>query len=238
MQREPGAGLDEAPRVNGRVEVAYPSPDGGPPARLATRVEDVREGDRGPAVRFLVAAPGSSCEARQPRDATDCTVEWTSDRGLWSLPVRFAGVEHGDHGTRFWVLDRLGGAVRLQRRRFVRIEWAVPVAVVRLPPDGRPVTDGDAAERPLLGRTKDVGEGGVACVLEGDRLADGTAVRVVLGVAETPVETSGRVLSAEPGGGDGTVLTVIAFDDPGGIGDRLRPLLFEEQRRRRRLAAG
>jgi hypothetical protein len=45
------------------------------------------------------------------------------------------------------------------------------------------------------------------------------------------------VLSSEPGEDDGTFTAVIAFDDPGTVGDRLRPLLFEEQRRRRRLTS-
>jgi PilZ domain len=235
VRREPApAAVEEAPRVNGRVQVAYPLPDD-EPGRLTTRLEDVRGARRG--VQYLVAAPASSTEARQPERGIDCTLEWTSTRGLWSLAVRFTGLERGEHETRYWVLDQVGGAVRLQRRRFVRVEWAVPLAVVRLPADGRPVAADVPPERPLLGRTRDVGEGGVACVLDGDRLPDGTAVRVVLGVADTPVETTGRVLSSEPGDEEGTVTAVIAFDDPGTVGDRLRPLLFEEQRRQRRLTA-
>lgn len=240
MRREAEAAPEEAPRVNGRVQVAYPLPDVDEPGRLTTRLEDVREARRG--LQYLVAAPASSTEARQPERGIDCTLEWTSTRGLWSLAVRFTGLERGEHETRYWVLDQVGGAVRLQRRRFVRVEWAVPLAVVRLPAGGRPaaVSGGSAAdappERPLLGRARDVGEGGVACVLDGDRLPAGTDVRVVLGVTDTPVEGHGRVLSSEPGEEEGTFTAVIAFDDPGAVGDRLRPLLFEEQRRRRRLA--
>jgi hypothetical protein len=236
VRREPEpAAAEEAPRVNGRVQVAYPLPDVDEPGRLATRLEDVREARR--SVQYLVAAPANSAEARQPEPGTDCTLEWTSTRGLWSLAVRFTGLERGAHETRYWALDQLGGAVRRQRRRFVRVEWAVPLAVVRLPADGREAAAGTPPARALLGRTRDIGEGGVACLLEGDRLPGGTAVRVVLGVADTPVESAARVLSSEPGEDDGTFTAVIAFDDPGTVGDRLRPLLFEEQRRRRRLTS-
>ncbi|MGF1654212.1 MAG: hypothetical protein ACFCUP_12945 [Actinomycetales bacterium] len=225
----------KAPRVNGRVQVAYPLPGDDQPSRLTTRLEDVREVRRGS--QYLVAAPANSAEARQPERGSDCALEWTSTRGLWSVPVRFTGVERGQHEARYWVLDQLGGAVRRQRRRFVRVEWAVPLAVVRLPPDDRPPGAEDPPPQPaLLGLTRNIGEGGVACVLQGDRLPGGAAVRVVLGVADTPVECLGSVLSSEPAEDEGTSTAVIAFDDPGVVGDRLRPLIFEEQRRLRRLA--
>jgi hypothetical protein len=231
----------EAPQVNGRVQLVYEADrraaeESAERVVLTTRVEDVRPGT-GPHARFVLAAPVDSTEAPRPDPHVVCQLEWTSERGLWGVPTRYAGLELGPHDTRFWLLDQIGGPVRSQRRQYVRVEWAVPLAVVvQLPPDA---PAGDSVEepvKPLLGRTRDISEGGVACFLDAPVIAAGTQVRVVLGVADDPVAADGRVLSSKPSDTEGVSLTVIAFSDPATIGDVLRPLLFEEQRRMRRLA--
>lgn len=240
----------EAPHINGRVQLVYEADrraGAGEPGRvvLSTRVEDVRARGGG-SLQFVVAAPVDSGEAPRPDSHVVCTLEWTSERGLWGIPTRYSGLEQGDNDTRFWLLDQIGGPVRSQRRQYVRVEWAVPLAVVVQPPPETPQsppqtpsqTDdvNEHPPKPLLGRTRDISEGGVACFLDAPVLPAGTAVRVVLGVADDPVEAHGRVLSSKPSDTDGVNLTVIAFDDPTTVGDRLRPLLFDEQRRMRRLA--
>lgn len=232
----------EAPQVNGRVHLVYEADrraaeDSPGRVVLTTRVEDVRPGT-GPHARFVVAAPVDSTEAPRPDRHVVCQLEWTSERGLWGVPTRYAGLELGPHDTRFWLLDQIGGPVRSQRRQYVRVEWAVPLAVVVQRPadEARPDGAPEGPERPILGRTRDISEGGVACFLDAPVLASGTRVRVVLGVADDPVEADGRVLSSKPSDTEGVSLTVVAFADPTTVGDLLRPLLFEEQRRMRRLA--
>lgn len=244
-QQVPATSSHEAPPVNARVQLVYDAErraSEGDVRRvvLSTRVEDIRVG-RGGSVQFVVAAPVDSGEAPRPDAHVVCTLEWTSERGLWGIPTRYSGSERGENDTRFWLLDQIGGPVRSQRRQYVRVEWAVPLAVVVQRPDdpGR-AADGSSETpepaKPLLGRTRDISEGGVACFLDAAPLTPGTPVRVVLGVADDPVEADGRVLSGKPSDVEGMSLTVIAFSDPTTVGDELRPLLFEEQRRMRRLA--
>jgi hypothetical protein len=214
---------------------------GGDRVALSTRVEDVRD-SAGRYARFVISAPVDSGEAPRPGDQVVCMMEWTSERGLWAVPTRYAGLERGPHDTRFWLLDQIGGPVRSQRRQYVRVEWAVPLAVVVRPAEehgaaGPGQADGsDGVVVPLLGRTRDISEGGVACFLDAPPLAAGTGVRVVLGVADDPVEADGVVLSGGASDTEGWSLVFITFADPATVGDLLRPLLFEEQRRVRRLA--
>lgn len=244
---------DESPAVNARVHVVYEAARravGNETERvvLPTRIEDVLLVGRGPYARFVVSAPVDPGEAPRPDPDVVCMVEWTSERGLWVLPTRYAGLEQGANGTRFWLLDQTGGPVRSQRRQYVRVEWAVPVAVVLrdgeeatadpTDPTHDPTHDPTPGRRPMLGRTRDVSEGGVACLLDGPVLTPGTSVRAVIGVADDPVEADGHVVNSTPTDTEGLTLTVVAFDDPSTVGDRLRPLLFEEQRRLRRLAVG
>lgn len=237
MRRQPAPAPveDESPQVNDRVRLGYDVPDaGGQDLRstFTTRVEDVRPG-RGRLARFVVAAPSDSREAARPDPGTGCILSWTSRRGLWSMATEYEGGE-AIGGVACWALDQVGGAVREQRRRYVRIEWCVPVAVIPTSPEGTSSYCDSSA--PILGWTQNISEAGFAGVLDGPTLPPETPVRAVLGVADDPVEAQGRVLSTAPHD-DGAVRIVVVFDEGVGVGDRLRPLLFDQQRAQRRLAS-
>ena len=130
--------------------------------------------------------------------------------------------KHSDPSVlRLWWMAVTGDAVRIQRREYFRCPIALPVTV----------TPG------LSGRTTDLGEGGLRCLLVGDPLVAASAVRADLTLADgSTLAVAGSVLRSDPAvRAPDHADTVVRFDDPELHGDDVRRVIFAEQMRLRRL---
>ncbi len=245
------------PRINTLVRVAVGSSenpaDGLRAAAVPSRVEDVEDitdavdaasGANGvgaahvvaPLVgagvvprlrrRVLVATPRFRGDVEEPAPGTACTLTWTTAQGVVELPVAFdlATARTSDPAVlRHWWLVVTGEAVRVQRRDWFRCPVALPVTLAG-----------------LTGRTTDLGEGGLRCLLAGPPPGAGTPVDVWLGLDDAgSVDVPGSVVRANqaaraPDHAD----TIVRFDDPDATGDAIRRVLFAEQLRLRRLGLG
>lgn len=247
----------ELPTVNMLVRLTppalVPDQDGEPalePAAdpdavdLASRVEDVRPATPGRPVQFLVAAPtylGDLLDdpgdvpgpaGAEPVDGEVWVMSWVSDRARWELPVCRSSGEPG-RGPRSWWLTPAGPVRRRQRRRFFRAPCGAAVELDQL----------SEPFRTLTGRTVDLSEGGVRCLLplpDGD-VAPGTRVLVRLSLAGVDGVLGAVVLRSRRPPRTSRVAGVhrevaIAFDDPERHGDAVRRIVVRSQLRSRRLA--
>jgi len=224
-------------------------------SQLASRVPSRVEDQRDPAApdggcRLLVAAPQFEGDLELPADGTRCTVQWTSPRGLWILPVAFRGQERSE-SVRLWDLEVAGPPRREERRKFVRVPWTQAIALelnpgaevaeevtaaLRTAAEGTAAEGTDAAGRLTVhGHTINIGEGGVLCLLREAKLPAACPVTVRLILNGTTFALPSRITwSLATGTGPRRYETAIAFNDPTRCGDTLRPLLYAEQIRLRR----
>jgi hypothetical protein len=198
-------------------------------AGLPSRVEDVAGPAPGRPAAFRVVAPA------YPGDLLDVDVQqtwhltWVSDRGRWELPVSRADAV--DEGPRSWWLTPVGPMRRNQRRSFYRAPCTGAVSVDVL-----------ADPFPTLGgRTLDLSEGGLRCLLPTATIEPGTQVLVRLGLDGLPGTYAGVVRRSGRSGRASRVAgwhheVAIAFDDPERNGDALRKYVVQLQLRARRLA--
>ena len=209
---------------------------------FASRVEDVQPAGPGRGVRFLVAAPAYPGDLLdQPPDADAAADEdaaadapwvmsWVTERARWELPVqrrRAVGVV-----PRSWWLTPSGPVLRRQRRRFYRAGTCVPVELDELADP----------YRTLSGRTLDISEGGLRCVVplpDGD-LPAGTRVLVRVALEGVDGVLAGVVLRSRRPAPPARIAgwhreVAIAFDDPERHGDALRKVVVRLQLRSRRL---
>lgn len=216
------------PAVNALVRVAVGSSedpaDGLRACDVPSRIEDVEDVAPGQRRRVLVATPRFPGDWREPDPGTACTLTWTGADGVVELPVAYDSttVWHSDPSVlRLWWMAVTGDAVRIQRREYFRCPIALPVTV----------TPG------LSGRTTDLGEGGLRCLLVGDPLVAGAAVRADLTLADgSTLSVPGSVLRSDPAArAPDHADTVVRFDDPEPQGDDVRRVIFAEQLRLRRL---
>jgi hypothetical protein len=212
---------------------------------VRTRVEDVVERCPEHDRRYLIAAPRYVGDVELPGPGTPCTLEWPGPHGIWVLPVTFVGEQQVRDGLWAWQMEVLAPARQTERRSFVRVDWALPLIL-------EPMTVGEArqtsgrggratlvAEHPppvLPGRTLNISEGGLRCLLPRPALTAGVGVCAKLEIAGVPFDLPARAEWVRPTGRHPAEEfdTAVSFDDPGRYGDRLRPLLFAEQLRIRR----
>lgn len=231
------------PEVNSLVRITIgPSsgPEGDPEGSdVPSRVEDVVPGraTAKPPVPTLiyVAVPSYSGGVCVPPEGTACSLAWLTPNGVYELPTTFHGRERVGPAVKAWKLAVIGGAVRSQRRRFVRVAWSGTVRI-------EAALAADGTEQTLVGHGIDLSEGGVRCVLPLPQLEIGHEVNVVLvlpgperdGVEEMTLVA--QVVRAEatvtPLGR--MVQTSLGFTDPEAFGDVLRKLVFSTQLRARR----
>jgi hypothetical protein len=222
------------PNVNALVRVTLAG-DGDRPvaASAASRVEDVvLDVTTGLPVQYLVAAPSFAGDLERPPTGSPCEVEWLTERGLCALPAKLESVENGPLGLRMWRLTVTGPMTRHERRRYVRAPWALPATLeVR-----------DRAASPDLPEAYEttainVSEGGLLCSSAGLALPHSLPLiaRFTIGAKsfEIPSTVVWSTLREGPGGPP-RVESAIEFDDPSVEGDKLRPLIFQEQLRLRR----
>ncbi len=221
-------------------------------ADVPSRVEDLGS-DRliGPirwADLLWVALPRYDGDVEVPESGTACRVSWPTPVGLYELPTAFEGRERVGPAVRAWRLRVTGPALRVQRRRYVRVAWTGPVTIelpgaVSAPAPGSPPSldpdvpePGDVGDRRLAGAMVDLSEGGLRCLLPRPVLPPGTDITVALAVAGRLVRASGQVVWSRPTTTPvgGFAETGIAFDDPDEHGDLLRRAVFSAQVQARR----
>jgi hypothetical protein len=219
----------ELPTVNLLVRLV--GPDGAAdPAGAASRIEDIAAPSPGRPVAFRVVAPTYRGDLLDPDPDTLWLMTWVSERGRWELPV--CRTDADGPGPRCWWLTPAGSIRRNQRRSFYRAPCMGAVAVDLL-------ADPFAT---LLGRTLDLSEGGLRCLLPSAGIDPGTPVVVRLsldglrGVFEGVVRRTVRPARAARVAGWHRE-AAIAFDDPEVHGDALRRFVAREQLRQRQLAA-
>jgi len=199
------------------------------PAGLPSRVEDVAAPGPGRPMAFRVVAPEYPGDLVDAEDSGPWMLTWVSDRGRWELPVR--RTESDDPGPRSWWLTPAGQVYRNQRRSFYRAHCPGSVGVDVLA-DPFPT---------FIGRTLDLSEGGLRCLLPTAALDGGARVLVRLsfeglsGTYPGVVVRSVRPLrSARVAGWHREA--AIAFDDPEAGGDVLRAFVVRLQLKARRLS--
>jgi len=218
----------ELPTVNMLVRLIGPE-GAADPAGLPSRVEDVAVPAPGRPIAFRVVVPTYPGDLVDADGAQPWLLTWVSERGRWELPVTRADAV--DPGPRSWWLTPAGPIRRDQRRSFFRAHCAGTVAVDVLA-DPFPT---------LLGRTVDLSEGGLRCLLPTAAIQAGTRVLVRLGLEGLTgtyagvVQRSNRPNRAARVAGWHHELA-IAFDDPERHGDALRQYVVRLQLRSRRLA--
>jgi hypothetical protein len=244
------------PPVNALIRVTISSSSArDSPIRAAdvpSRVEDVPEReDGGDPDEFLIAAPQFRGDSEPPAPDTPCLVLWTTDRGLVELPAAYVATEDGGNGIRTWRLVVDGPAIRIERRRYFRVELTMPMHVeiprsashyierVRVGvggemPEVTGKVQGDVLALP--GHTVDISEGGVRCLLPPPALPPGADVHLSFTSEGTTLRMRSLVIRATPGRGDTEDLceTSLQFTEPGTYADVMRKVVYAEQLRLRR----
>lgn len=214
-------------------------PTAGEPVALETKVLDLEPQPDG-STTLVVACPAGL----DPREHHfDVTLAWTYPLGRMECPVstRPGRRAYGD----VWLLRPSSPAARLQQRAFFRARISMPVLLRWTPePAETPEPATDVLDEPagavdavepaeLLGVVVDVSEGGLMASVRTEPPPVGTAVEATTRVDGDNLVQAARVVRhvrfASGGLGVG-----IAFVDPSVHGDRIRRLVFETERRRRR----
>jgi hypothetical protein len=218
----------ELPRINMLVRLIGPGA-AADPAGLPARVEDVLVPAPGRPASFLVTAPSYPGDLVDSGTDEEWLLTWVSERGRWELPVRRRDAT--ESGPRSWWVSPSGPVQRNQRRDFYRVHCCRAVSV-------------DILTDPFLtltGRTLDLSEGGLRCLLPATGLDAGTRVLVRLAFDDVPRTYGGVVLRSHRPARAARVAgwhreVAIAFDNPDLYGDALRRFVIRTQLRARRLA--
>lgn len=203
-------------------------PTVGEPVDVETRVLDLEPYGDG-STALVVACPDGLDPDEHHFDAS---VAWTYPLGRMVCAVSTRPAMR--HYGRVWVLRPSAAPTRLQQRTFFRARVAVPVALTWTMPD-EIADEGEAAAPPssLLGVAVDLSEGGVLAAAQGPVPAPGTLVEATIRIDGDNLTQPARVVRHVrfTGGGVGVA---VSFADPTVHGDRIRRVVFETERRRRR----
>ncbi|GAA1534430.1 PilZ domain-containing protein [Nocardioides humi] len=197
-------------------------PTTGEPVALETKVLDLEQQPDG-STTLVVACP-SGLDPREHH--FEATVAWTYPLGRMECTVstRPGRRAYGD----VWLLQPSSPAARLQQRAYFRARVSMPV-LLRWPPDDELPDE----TLDLIGVVVDISEGGLMATVRTLPPAVGTAVEATVRVEGDNLVQGTRVVRHVRFAGGGLGVAV-AFDDPTVHGDRLRRLVFETERRRRR----
>ena len=214
------------PEVNARVGLRV---DGCCRNDLMTRVENVLEPGQGaPYGGLTVAAPVHPCGLAMPYDRTRVHVRWTIPQGAVEVPATIAGTSL--RPLALWRLEATGPAVRVQRRRYVRV--ATPALPVEL----------RAGQRTVTAWLADVSEGGLRCRAErgvAGQLAPGDEAVTWLKLGEgLNLAVPAQIVRVAASGPDHVEIACQFMGIPAGTADQLRRYVFSEQLRQRRREAG
>lgn len=205
-------------------------PTAGTPVRLETKVLDLEPQPDG-AVQLVVAPPADSDPMEHHFDAT---VAWTYPLGRMECPVTSRPAKRG-YGA-VWLLRPTALPSRLQERAFFRSRVTVPVRL-SWPDESADLPAGPASGEPptvrLEGVVIDLSEGGLLATVRTAPPEIGQLVEATIRVDGDELTQDARVVRHVrfTGGGSGVGL---AFVEPAQHGDRIRQVVFESERRRRR----
>jgi hypothetical protein len=160
-------------------------------------------------------------------------LEWSSERGLLTAPVRWIGNHREDRSL--WQLEICGEITTSQRRRFVRAPLSLP-CWLHVGTSNRAGVPGPNTGTSVEGTLLDLSEAGVRLVLpHGSRharaLRTGFKVIVEMTLADETLLLPGEVHSAlpiVPPGGE-TLCIVVILDDPGPVATLLRKIVLQLQ---------
>jgi hypothetical protein len=194
-----------------------------------TRVENVLEpGAAGPYGSLTVAAPVHPCGLAMPYDRTLVHVRWTVAQGAVEVPATVAGTTL--RPIALWRLEATGPAVRVQRRRYVRV--ATPALPVEL----------RAGEHKITAWLADVSEGGLRCRADrwvGKHLEAGDETVTWLKRGDgLNLALPAQIVRVAPAGEEHVEIACQFVGIPDGTADQLRRYVFSEQLRQRRKEAG
>lgn len=203
----------------------------GEPVRVQTKVLDVEPQSDG-TVTIVVACPP---DLDPDEHHFEASVSWTYPLGRMDCAVttRPATRNYG----RVWLLCPSAPPSRLQQRAYFRSRVPVPVALSWTPDEPAEATpsadDGEPERTETLGVAVDLSEGGVLTTSSLPLPPLDAVVEVTVRVDGDNLEQDARVVRHVrfAGGGAGVAVT---FLDPDVHGDRIRRLVFDTERRRRR----
>lgn len=213
-------------------------PTAGEPVALETKVLDLEPQPDG-STALVVACPAGL----DPREHHfDVTLAWTYPLGRMECLVstRPGRRAYGD----VWLLRPSSPAARLQQRAYFRARISMPV-LLRWTPEAADLPDTPAAPTgptdqtepvepvELLGVVVDVSEGGLMATVRTDPPPVGTAVEATVRVDGDNLVQPARVVRHVRFASIG-IGVAVTFADPTVHGDRIRRLVFESERRRRR----
>lgn len=216
------AGPDIHPVIMQTVALTL-RPTLGDPVALTTRVLDLEPHPDG-RTAIVVASP----EGLDPHEHHfDATVSWTYPLGRMECTVstRPGTRNYG----RVWLLRPSAPPSRLQQRAYFRARVAVAVAISWTAED----QDGNEETVEVLGTAIDLSEGGLLASAGLPLPPVGLAVTATVRVDGDNLAQRARIVRHVRFAGGGCGLAV-SFDDPSAHGDRIRRLVFETERRRRR----
>ncbi|MFW6869095.1 PilZ domain-containing protein [Nocardioides sp. CPCC 206347] len=200
-------------------------PTAGEPVALTTRILDLEPQPDGETT-LVVACPDGHDPLEHHFEAT---VSWTYSLGRMECPVSTRPGRRA-YG-RVWVLRPSSAATRIQERAFFRARVSVPVFLAW---SDAPAGDEEPASHDLTAVAVDLGEGGLLAVVRTDPPAPGTLVESTVRVDGTNYTQPARVVR-HVNFASGGIGVAVAFLDPKLHGDRFRKLVFESERRRRRV---
>lgn len=199
-------------------------PTVGEPVAVETRVLDVEPYGTEGGTALVVACP----EGLDPDEHHfDASVTWTYPLGRMECAVSTRPAIR--HYGRVWLLRPSSAPTRLQQRAFFRAQVAVPIS---LSWPATPDDDGILPET-LIGVAVDISEGGVMIATQGQVPPAGCEVEATVRIDGDNLAQAARVVRHVRFAGGG-VGVAIAFLDPTVHGDRIRRLVFETERGRRR----
>ncbi|TNM39561.1 PilZ domain-containing protein [Nocardioides albidus] len=213
-------------------------PTVGEPVALETKVLDLEPQPDGPTT-LVVACPNGL----DPREHHfDVTLAWTYPLGRMECSVSTSPGRraYGD----VWLLRPSAPVARLQERAYFRARISMPVLLRWTPEvEGTPpvqateatpsAESAGPAQVDLMGVVVDVSEGGLLASVRTAPPPVGTTVEATVRVDGDNLVHQARVVRHVRFAGDGLGVAVV-FAEPPVHGDRIRRLVFETERRRRR----
>ncbi|MBM7520260.1 PilZ domain-containing protein [Nocardioides nitrophenolicus] len=195
-------------------------PTAGAPVALEARVLDLEPQADG-STTLVVACPAGLDPQEYHFDAT---VAWTYPLGRMECPVstRPGRRAYGE----VWLLRPTAPAARLQERAYFRARISMPVLL-------RWHDDLVEDERELIGVVVDVSEGGLMASVRTQPPPVGAPVQATVRLAGDNLVQAATVVRHVRFASGGLGVAV-GFVDPSVHGDRIRRLVFETERRRRR----
>lgn len=204
-------------------------PTAGEPVALETKVLDLEPQPDG-STTLVVACP-SGLDPREHH--FDVTLAWTYPLGRMECAVstRPGRRAYGD----VWLLRPSSPAARLQQRAYFRARISMPVLLRWTAGGGESGESGEEADETvdLLGVVVDVSEGGLLASVRTAPPPVGTAVEATVRVDGDNLVQAAEVVRHVRFASGGLGVAV-SFADPSIHGDRIRRLVFETERRRRR----